>query len=88
MTGHISTKDPDIVPEKAPLIVLDSRSAMCTDKNGKDTKYTIHIARRIYFVWNGEKFKMHKIDWCEGGLQLADIVTKNISEPDLTQRME
>ena len=27
---------------------------------------------------------MHKIDWCEGGLQLADIGTKNVSEPDLT----
>ena len=26
---------------------------------------------------------MHKIDWCEGGLQLADIGTKNVSEPDL-----
>ena len=31
---------------------------------------------------------MHKIDWCEGGLQLADIVTKNVSEPDLTPRMK
>ena len=27
---------------------------------------------------------MHKIDWCEGGLQLADIGTKNVSKPDLT----
>ena len=70
------------------MIVLDSKSAMCMAENGKDTKHTRHIARRIYFVWNGEKFKMHKIDWCEGGLQLADIGTRNISEPDLTQRME
>ena len=30
---------------------------------------------------------MHKIEWCEGGLQLADIGTKNVSEPDLTPRM-
>ena len=29
-----------------------------------------------------------KIDWCEGGLQLADIDTKNVSEPDLTPRMK
>ena len=43
---------------------------------------------RIHFVRNGEKFKMHKIDWCEGGLQLADVVTKNVSEPDLTKRMK
>ena len=31
---------------------------------------------------------MHKIDWCEGGLQLVDICTKNVSEPDLTPRMK
>ena len=31
---------------------------------------------------------MHKIDWCEGGLQLADIATKNIGENDLNPRME
>ena len=31
---------------------------------------------------------MHKIDWCEGVLQLADIGTKNFSEPDLTPIMK
>ena len=31
---------------------------------------------------------MHKIDWCEEGLQLTDIGTKNVSEPDLTPRMK
>ena len=35
-----------------------------------------------------KKCKMHKIDWCAGGLQLADIGTKNVSEPDLTPRMK
>ena len=58
------------------------------NKTGKDTKHTRHIARRIYFVSNGEKSKMHKIDWCEGGLHFADIGTKNLSEPDLTPRMK
>ena len=81
-------KDKDIVTEEAPLIVLDSKSAMCMAKNGNNTKHTRHIARRMHFVRNGEKFKMHKIDWCEGGLQLADIGTKNLSEPDLTPRMK
>ena len=57
-------------------------------KNGKDTKHSIHIARRMNFVRNGEKCKMHTIAWCEGGLQLADIGTKNVSEPDLTTRMK
>ena len=31
---------------------------------------------------------MHKIDWCEGGLKLADIATKNVGEHDLTPRMK
>ena len=47
--------------------------------NGRDTKHTRHIARRMHFVRNVEKCKMHKIEWREGGLQLADIGTKNVS---------
>ena len=81
---ELLNKDPDIVPEEASLIVLDSKSAMWMAKNGKDTKHTRHISRRIYFVRNGEKCKMHKTDWCEGGLQLADIGNNNVSEPDIT----
>ena len=57
-----------MVPKEDPLIVLDSKSVMCMDMNGKDTKHTRHIARRIHFVGNGEKCKMHKIYWCEGGM--------------------
>ena len=45
-------KDPYIVPDEAPLIVLDSKSAMCMAKNGKDTKHTRHIARIMHFVNN------------------------------------
>ena len=80
--------DPYIVPEEAPLIFLNSESAMCMGKNSKETKHTRHIERRMNFVRNGEKCKMHKIDWCERGLQLADIATKNVGEPDLTPRMK
>ena len=61
---------------------------MCMAKNGKDTKHTRHIARVMNLVRNGEKCKMHKIDWCEGGLQLTDIGTRNVIEPDLTPRMK
>ena len=61
-------KDPYIVPEEDPLIILDSKFAVCMDNNGKDTKHTMHISRRVNFVRNGEKCEMHKIDWCEGGL--------------------
>ena len=81
-------KDPYIVPEEAPLIVLNSKYAMCMDNNGKDTKHTRHIARIMHLVRNGEKFNMHKIDWCEGGLQLADIGTNNVCGPDITPRMK
>ena len=31
---------------------------------------------------------MHKIDWCEGGLQLADIATKNVGKDDLKSRIK
>ena len=31
---------------------------------------------------------MNNIDWCEGGLQLVDIATKNIGENDLNIRMK
>ena len=81
-------KDPDMVPEEAPLIVLGINSSMCMAKNGKDTKHTKHIVRGIHFVRNGEKCNMHKIDWCGGGLQLADIATNNVGEYDLTPRMK
>ena len=88
MLAHeILNEDPDMVPKEDTLIVLDRRSATYIDKNGKDTKHTRNIARRMHFVRVGEKCKMHKIDWCEGGLQLADIGTKNVSEPDLTPRI-
>ena len=88
LINKLLSKDPDIVPEEATLIVLDGKSAMCMTKNDKDTKHTRQISRRMNFVRNGEICKMHKIDWCEGGLQLADIGNKNLSEPDLTPRMK
>ena len=77
-----------MVPKETPLIFLGSKYTMCMSKNGKDTKHTRHIARRMHFVRNGENCKMHKIDWCEGGLQLADIGTKNVSEPDIKPRIK
>ena len=70
------------------MFVLYSKSSMCMVNNGKNTKHIKHIARIITFVRNGEKCKMHKIGWCEGGLQLADIGTKNVNEPYRTPRME
>ena len=31
---------------------------------------------------------MHKVDWCEGGLQLADIATKNVGMNELNPIMK
>ena len=88
LVAELLNEDPDMVPKEAPLIVLDRKSAQCMANNGRDKKHTRHIARRMHFVRNGEKCKIHKIEQCEGGLQLADIGTKNVSEPDLTPRMK
>ena len=31
---------------------------------------------------------MHKINWCEGGMELSDIATKNVGDHDLSPRMK
>ena len=85
---ELLNKDPDIVPEEDPLIVLDSKSDICMANNGKYTKHTRDVASRIHFLRTGEKCNMHKIDWCEGGLQLVYIATKNVGEHILTPRMK
>ena len=71
---------PDIVPDEAPLIIFDSKSAICMAKNSRGAKHPGHISRRLNFVTNGEKCKMQKIDWCEGGLKVEDIATKNFGD--------
>ena len=53
LVHELLNEDPDMVPKEAPLIVLDSKSAMCMAKNGKDTKHTRHISRIMHFVRNG-----------------------------------
>ena len=60
LVHELLNEDPEMVPKEAPLVVLDSKSAMCIDKNGKNTKHTRHIARRMQFVRNGENCNMHK----------------------------
>ena len=50
-------KDTDIVPEEAPLIVLDIKSAMCMAENGKDTKHTRHISRKMHFCMECRKMQ-------------------------------
>ena len=43
-------KDPYIVSEEAPLIILDSKYDVCMAKNGKDTTPTSNISRGVNFV--------------------------------------
>ena len=82
------TKNLDIVPEAAHLIILDIKSAVSMDNNGKDTKHNTHISIRVILVKNVENCKIHKTEWCKGGLQLADIAYKNVGETDLNSRMK
>ena len=84
---EFSYKDPNVVSEKYLLVLLDRKFDVCMSNNGKDTKHTRHIARRVNLVRNGENCKICKIGWCEGDLQLAYIVTRNVGEHDVTPRM-
>ena len=81
-------KDPGIVPEEAPIIILYGKYSVCKYNNIKDTKNTRHIYRRVYLVRNNEKFKVHKIDWCEGDLKLSDIENRNVGENNLNTRIK
>ena len=81
-------KDPYIVPEGAPLIILDTKYDVCIAKDGKDTKRTRQVSRKMNLARNGEKCKMHKMYWCEGGLQLEEIATNNVGGHDLTPRIK
>ena len=52
---ELLNKDPDIVPEESPLIILDVKYYVFMSNNGMDTNNTRHISRRVNFVRNGEK---------------------------------
>ena len=71
-------KNSYVVPEQEPLIIFDRKSAIFVSKNGKDAKPTRHTARRMHFVRNGEEWRFQKTVWCELGMKLVDIVTKNV----------
>ena len=76
------------ITKEAPLIILDRKSDVCMDRNVKNSHHTSHISRRVNFVRNSENWKIHKIDWCEGGLKLADISTKVVGENYLNLRIK
>ena len=55
LNNELLNKDPDVVPEQAPLIILDSKSAICMAKNVKDTKHIRNIDRNLHFGRNYEE---------------------------------
>ena len=58
---ELLNKNTDIVLEAEPIIILDRKSDLYMAKNGKDTKHTRQISRRVNFVRNGENCKMNNI---------------------------
>ena len=77
-----------MVTSESPIIILDSKSAVCMANNFKDTNHTRNIYRRVNFVSNDKKCKVKNIDCREGGLHLADIETKIVSKNDLNTRIK
>ena len=55
INNEITKNDPDVFPGQAPIIILDIKSDVFMSNNGKDTKHTIYIYRRMHFVRNGEE---------------------------------
>ena len=88
LKNELEGKDPDELPEEPPLIIMDSKSGVDMAKNGKDTKHTRHIARRIHFVRQGEALGFHKTHWIENLLQCADIGTKNVRPDEIKPRLK
>ena len=66
INNELLNKDPDVVLEQVPLIILDSKSAIYMAKNGKGTKHIRHISIRMHFVRNGKEYNVHKTLWYEG----------------------
>ena len=57
---ELLNKDPYIVSEESPRIILDSKSAVCMAENGKGSKRTRHIAKTVHFVWNFKEMQHAK----------------------------
>ena len=52
--NELMNKDPYVVLEQSHIIIYGiEKSALCITQNGKDTKQTRHISRRMHFVING-----------------------------------
>ena len=52
LNNELMNKDTYIVPEQAPLVIVGIKSAVSMYDNGKYTKHTMNILRRMRFVSN------------------------------------
>ena len=87
LNNEFLNKDIDVVSEQASLNILDSKSALFMDKNGKETKHTRQNPRIMNFVRNGIYCSLYKTVWYDISLQLAEIVTNNVREYELNYRL-
>ena len=87
LNNELFNKDPGVVPEQAPIKILDSKISIRMANNCKYIKHTIHIHIIIHLERNCEEFNFHKTVWFEGGKQLAYIGTKNLSRDELDPRL-
>ena len=88
ISNELLNDDLDVIPEQTTVIILDIKSDLCMAKNGKYTKHTRYIAIRMQLVRKGEECNFHKTVWCERGLHLAYIVTKNVRDNEMNPRLE
>ena len=62
LIDELLNKDPYIVTEEYYLIILYSKSSVCMDKNGKDTKHTRHIVIIVIFLRNNKIEKCTRLN--------------------------
>ena len=55
LNNGLLNKDPYLILEQAFLIILDGKSAIRMDNNGKVTKNIRYISRIMNFVINGDE---------------------------------
>ena len=72
-----------MIPEQAPLVILDGKSDLCMVNNFSDTKHNTNISSRIQLVTNVEELNLNKTVWCVEVMQLSDIGPKDFREDDL-----
>ena len=87
LNNELLNKDTYVVPEQAPIIILDEKSTVCMANNGNDTKHTIRIDIIMHSVRNDEECNLHYTVWYEGVKKLADIGTKNVRKDELNPRL-